>query len=206
MGPLPVAVERGRPPAEDRPQADLASCRKLLTEARGRNAWLRDGSQVAQQQTLRTYATALDHSFKVKGRGRPKVKKLKTALPSLEYTTRGFRIKDGRLCLPGKVHRIPVVWSRELPSEPTSVRVYRDNLGHWYASFVVRRDRADTARRGPPAIGVDWGVKTTATTTDPASTCRTSGTASGAPPNVARLSARWPAVAGRRGRPRRRAT
>jgi putative transposase len=31
------------------------------------------------------------------------------------------------------------VWSRELPSEPTSVRVYQDSLGHWYASFVVRR-------------------------------------------------------------------
>jgi putative transposase len=140
---------------------------KTLTEARGRNAWLRAGSQVAQQQTLRTYAIALDHSFKVKGRGRPKIKRLKDALPSLEYTTRGFRIKAGVLCLPGKV-TVPVVWSRDLPSEPTSVRVYRDNLGHWYASFVVRRDRADTPEADLPGIGVDWGVKTTAATTDPA--------------------------------------
>ncbi|MFD0595263.1 RNA-guided endonuclease InsQ/TnpB family protein [Catellatospora coxensis] len=140
---------------------------KMLTEARSRNAWLRAGSQVAQQQSLRTYAIALDHSFKVKGRGRPKVKRLKDAPASLEYTTRGFRIKAGVLCLPGKV-TVPVVWSRELPSEPTSVRVYRDNLGHWYASFVVRRARADTPEADLPAIGVDWGVKTTATTTDPA--------------------------------------
>jgi putative transposase len=138
---------------------------KLLTAARGRNSWLRDGSQVAQQQTLRTYMTALDASFKVKGRGRPKPKKLKTARPSLEYTTRGFRITDGRLCLPGKV-TMPVVWSRELPSEPTSVRVYQDNLGHWYASFVVRRDQACAGEPAEAAIGVDWGVKTTATTTD----------------------------------------
>ena len=139
---------------------------KLLTEARGRNAWLRDGSQVAQQQTLRTYMTALDASFTVKGRGRPTVKKLKTSLPSLEYTTRGFRINDGRLCLPGKV-TIPVVWSRDLPCEPTSVRVYQDNLGHWYASFVVRRDAVAPADPAQPGIGVDWGVKTTAATTDP---------------------------------------
>jgi transposase len=138
---------------------------KLLTEARGRNAWLREGSQVAQQQTLRTYGTALDHSFKVKGRGRPKVKRLKDALPSLEYTTRGLRIKDARLCLPGKV-TIPVVWSRELPSEPTSVQVYRDSLGHWYASFVVKRDAVIPADTHDAAIGIDWGVKTTATTTD----------------------------------------
>jgi putative transposase len=140
---------------------------KLLTEARSRHAWLRAGSQVAQQQTLRTYVTALDASFKVKGRGRPKVKKLKTALPSLEYTTRGLRIKDGRLCLPGRVS-IPVVWSRELPSQPTSVRVYQDNLGHWYASFVVRRDAVAPGDPAQPGIGVDWGVQSTATTTDPA--------------------------------------
>ena len=138
---------------------------KLLTEARGRNGWLREGSQVAQQQTLRTYAICLGHSFKVKGRGRPKVKKLKTALASLEYTKRGFRITDDRLCLPGKV-TIPVVWSRDLPCQPSSVRVYQDNLGHWYASFVVKRDRTETVEAELAGIGVDWGVKSTATTTD----------------------------------------
>ncbi|MBB4751820.1 RNA-guided endonuclease InsQ/TnpB family protein [Actinoplanes lobatus] len=140
---------------------------KLLTDARSRNAWLRAGSQVAQQQTLRTYGTALNHSFTVKGRGRPRAKRLKDALPSLEYTTRGFSIQGGRLRLPGKV-TIPVVWSRELPSEPSSVRVYRDSLGHWYASFVVRRDTVGTPGADLPGIGVDWGVKATATTTDPA--------------------------------------
>ncbi|MBB4746127.1 RNA-guided endonuclease InsQ/TnpB family protein [Actinoplanes lobatus] len=139
----------------------------LLTEARGGNAWLRAGSQVAQQQTLRTYGTALTHSFKVKGRGRPKKKRKKDALPSLEYTTRGFRIKDGRLRLPNKV-TVPVVWSRQLPCDPTSVRVYQDSLGHWYASFVVTREQAAVPDPDLPGIGVDWGVKTTATTTDPA--------------------------------------
>lgn len=140
---------------------------KMLTEARSRLSWLRAGSQVAQQQTLRTYAAALDASFKVKGRGRPKKKRKKDALPSLEYTTRGFSIKNDRLCLPGKV-AVPVVWSRDLPSEPTSVRVCQDNLGHWYASFVVRRDQAEPSDADLSGIGVDWGVKATATTTDPA--------------------------------------
>lgn len=139
---------------------------KMLTEARGRHAWLRAGSQVAQQQMLRTYMTALDRSFKVKGCGRPTLKKLRKTLPSLEYTTRGFSIRGDRLRLPGGV-TIPVVWSRDLPSEPTSCRVYRDNLGHWYASFVVRRE-IEAAPSAEGGIGIDWGVKTTATTTDPA--------------------------------------
>ncbi|MEV0947617.1 transposase [Rhodococcus sp. NPDC049939] len=139
---------------------------KLLTAARSRNAWLRSGSQVAQQQMLRTYGQALDHSFTVKGRGRPKFKARKRVLPSLEYTTRGFSLRDGRLILPKGV-TIPVVWSRDLPSEPKSVRVSQDSLGHWYASFVVSRDSVP-APDVDGGIGVDWGVSTTATTTDPA--------------------------------------
>ena len=30
-----------------------------------------------------------------------------------------------------------VVWSRDLPADPSSVRVYQDSTGAWYASFVV---------------------------------------------------------------------
>lgn len=137
---------------------------KLLTEARGRDTWLRDGSQVAQQQTLRTYSQALAHSYTVKGRGRPRPKRRKTSRPSLEYTTRGFTIDHGRLRLAGGI-TIPVVWSRDLPSTPTSVRVYQDCLGHWYASFVVTRT-VDPVPAAVGGIGIDWGVAVTATTTD----------------------------------------
>jgi putative transposase len=144
----------------------LCKLSKLLTAARAELPWLRDGSQVAQQQALRTYAAALDHSHKVKGRRRPVVKRRKDTLASLEYTVRGFCVRAGRLVLPKGV-TVPVVWSRELPSEPASVRVYRDSLGHWYASFVVTREPAP-APEADGAIGVDWGVATTATTTDPA--------------------------------------
>jgi len=144
---------------------NFAGLCKLLTEARGRLVWLREGSQVAQQQVLRTYGLALTHSFKIKDRGRPKFKAHKKTRPTLDYTTRGFSIRDGRLRLPDGVS-IPVVWSRDLPSEPSSVRVYQDSLGYWYASFVVRRD-AKAAPQVEGAIGIDWGVATTATTTDP---------------------------------------
>lgn len=143
---------------------------KLLTEARRANGWLREGWQNTQAETLNTYADALYQSFKVKGRGRPKPKRGKVDLPSLPFTKNGFSLRevDGRvrLSLP-KGTVIPIVWSRELPSDPSSCRVYQDNLGHWYVSFVVRREvtpAPDSAGR----IGIDWGVKTTATTTDPA--------------------------------------
>jgi putative transposase len=139
---------------------------KLLTEARKTNSWLRGGWQNAQAEMLNTYADALNRSFKVKGCGRPKIKRRRDTLPSLAFTRNGFSLKGGRLCLP-KGTTIPVVWSRDLPSGPTSCQVFQDSLGHWYVSFVVRRD----VEAVPPAkggIGIDWGVKTTATTTDPA--------------------------------------
>ncbi|MFC0448748.1 RNA-guided endonuclease InsQ/TnpB family protein [Rhodococcus jostii] len=142
----------------------MGSLSRMLTEARARCEWLRTGSQVAQQQMLRNYWQALTDSFKLKDRGRPRQKARKRALPSLEFTTRGFSISDGRLMLP-KGTTIPVVWSRELPSKPTSVRVYQDSIGHWYASFVVRRPDTPIPRV-EGAIGIDWGVSTTATTTD----------------------------------------
>jgi len=143
----------------------FVSLSKLLTEARAQFTWLREGSQVAQQQMLRTYAMALQQSFDTKGCRRPRFKSRKRALVTLGFTTRGFTIRDGRLRLPKGVV-IPVVWSRALPSDPTSVQVHRDSLGHWYASFVVRRDvQALAVVNG--SIGIDWGIKTTATTTDP---------------------------------------
>jgi putative transposase len=131
-----------------------------LTEWRCEHDWLRDGSVVAQQQMLRNF-----RAKRAKGEGRRKFKSGKRCLPSLNYTRRGFALKDGRLCLAGGLC-IPVVWSREMPASPSSVRVFRDSIGHWYASFVVQRDSAELPTCDQ-LIGIDWGVRATATTTDP---------------------------------------
>ncbi|WP_240364055.1 transposase [Streptomyces sp. RLB3-6] len=88
------------------------------------------------------------------------------ALPTLNYTTRGFRLKDGRLHLAGNIV-LTVVWSRELSAAPSSVRVYRDVVGHWWASFVVATELQPLPGTGA-VLGVDWGVKETATTTSDA--------------------------------------
>jgi putative transposase len=133
---------------------------ETLTGWRREHDWLRQGSVVVQQQMLRNF-----RAKRAKGKGRRKFKSGKRTLPSLNYTKRGFAVRDGRLRLAGGLS-IPVVWSRELPFEPSSVCVFRDRIGHWYASFVVQRDN-----RALPicerAIGIDWGVRAVATTTDP---------------------------------------
>ena len=147
---------------------------KMLTEARTAMAWLREGASVPQQQTIRDFAKSRAKALKdIKARlpmarraGMPRIKRKRDALPTLNYTTRGFRLKDGRLHLAGGTV-LTVVWSRELPAAPSSVRVYRDTVGHWYASFVVATETQPLAATGA-VLGVDWGVKETATTTSDA--------------------------------------
>ncbi|WP_433464551.1 RNA-guided endonuclease InsQ/TnpB family protein [Spirillospora sp. CA-128828] len=94
------------------------------------------------------------------------MKRKDAADPTLNYTRRGFRLTGGRLNLAGGVG-VTVVWSRNLPTAPSSVRVYRDGLGHWYCSFVVAAQVESLPATGK-AIGVDWGVKELATTTSDA--------------------------------------
>lgn len=144
---------------------------KMLTDARRMTPWLREGSSVPQQQLIRDFGKSRSKALKdIKNRlpmrqraGMPKYKKKRDALATLNYTQRGFRLKDGRLHLAGGIVVRPV-WSRELPEPPSSVRVYRDSVGHWWASFVVRAQTESLPTTGR-VIGIDWGVKETATTT-----------------------------------------
>lgn len=144
---------------------------KMLTAWRAGRGWLAAGASVPQQQVTRDFAKARAKAIKdVRGHlpvarraGMPRFKKKELASPTLNYTTSGFRIKRGRLCLAGGIV-LTVVWSRDLPATPSSVRVYRDVLGHWYASFVVAVAVQPLPTTGK-AIGIDWGVRELATTT-----------------------------------------
>ncbi|GAA3445352.1 RNA-guided endonuclease InsQ/TnpB family protein [Planomonospora venezuelensis] len=144
---------------------------KQLTGWRAGHAWLGEGASVPQQQTIRDFARSRTKALKdIKGRlpvkrraGMPRFKKKDLAHPSLNYTRRGFRFSRDRLHLAGGII-LTVVWSRPLPAEPSSVRVYRDSLGHWYASFVVPAQSEPLPPTGRD-VGIDWGVKEIATTT-----------------------------------------
>ncbi|MFJ8109047.1 RNA-guided endonuclease InsQ/TnpB family protein [Streptomyces sp. NPDC096132] len=144
---------------------------KMLTQARKATPWLRAGSSVPQQQIIRDFGKSRAKAQKdIKDRlpmarraGMPTWKKKREALPTLNYTRRGFRLKDGTLHLAGGI-TLTVVWSRELPTDPSSVRIYQDGIGHWYASFVVPAAVEPLPETGA-VIGIDWGVKEVATTT-----------------------------------------
>ncbi|MFF0767533.1 RNA-guided endonuclease InsQ/TnpB family protein [Nonomuraea wenchangensis] len=144
---------------------------RMLTGWRGEHDWLAAGASVPQQQIIRDFARSRAKALRdIKDRlpmrrraGMPRFKKRDLAAPTLNYTRRGFRLKYGRLHLAGGI-AMTVVWSRPMPAVPSSVRVHRDGLGHWYASFVVPA-RSEPLPATGRVIGIDWGVKETATTT-----------------------------------------
>ncbi|WP_414170316.1 RNA-guided endonuclease InsQ/TnpB family protein [Streptoverticillium reticulum] len=164
------AVHQQSKATGEKPTCGPAWLDKMLTTARSVTPWLAEGASVPQQQVIRDFAKARTKALKDikdglpmhRRAGMPRWKRKRDARPSLNYTRRGFRLKDGRLHLAGGIV-LTVVWSRELPAEPSSARVYRDSLGHWYASFVVPAQIEPLPAIGR-AIGVDWGVRETATT------------------------------------------
>jgi putative transposase len=164
-------VARSKKAYADREQLGPAALDKMLAEARRTTPWLRNGSSVPQQQVIRDFGKSRAKALKdIQDRlsmhrraGMPRWKRKREVLPSLNYTRRGFRLKDGRLHLAGGIV-LRVVWSRGLPADASSVRVYQDGLGHWYGSFVVPALVEPLPVTGR-VVGVDWGVREIATTT-----------------------------------------
>ncbi|MCX4590557.1 transposase [Streptomyces sp. NBC_01549] len=167
-------VARSRAAHKAKEKCGPALLDRLLTGWRAEHGWLGEGSCVPQQQIVRDFAKSRGKAAKdiaarlpvCQRAGMPRFKKKDLAEPSLNYTRRGFRLKDGQLYLAGRITLI-VVWSRPLPVAPSSVRIYRDSLGHWYASFVVATELQPLPGTDR-SIGIDWGVKEIATTTSDA--------------------------------------
>ncbi|MEU6769315.1 transposase [Streptomyces sp. NPDC046853] len=168
-------LARSKKAYSDGEECGPARLDRMLTDARRAMGWLREGSSVVQQQLIRDFAKSrakalgdIKSGLPVRQRaGMPRFKKKREARPSVNYTRCGFRLKDGRLHLAGGIVVRPV-WSRELPGAPSSVRVYRDAVGHWFCSFVVAATAVGELPATGRVIGIDWGVKEIATTTSDA--------------------------------------
>jgi putative transposase len=147
---------------------------KELTDWRSRFEWLAEQPSVPQQQVLRDLYRAIAAFFdKSNPAGRPCFKR-KGTYATARWTRRGFALSGSGHGVSGdRLHvatcagrvSVRVVWSRPLPSTPTSVTVYRDPAGRWWASFVVRvLLPASPVQATGRSTGLDLGLQTFATT------------------------------------------
>ena len=126
--------------------------------------WLNGVSSVPLQQSLRYLATAYKNFFdsltgKRKGKkvGSPRFKK-RTNDQSAEFTKAAFSI-NGETVYLAKIGDIKPIWSRDLPSEPSSVKVLKDCANRYFLSFVVDVEPVQIDAQNQ-SIGIDLGIKT----------------------------------------------
>ncbi|MHB1536067.1 MAG: helix-turn-helix domain-containing protein [Acidimicrobiales bacterium] len=112
---------------------------KELTDWRGRFEWLAAQPCVPQQQVLRDLYRSISAFFdKANPAGRPRFKSRKAGYATARWTRNGFKVSgSGRgadgdrlaVAVAGGRVALRVVWSRPLPSSPSSVTVFRDRSG-----------------------------------------------------------------------------
>jgi putative transposase len=152
--------------------SDTEVQRRVITVAKlaPERAWLAEVASVALvqacQDARRAYRNWFDSaSGKRKGRKvRRPVPRRKHGRQSVRLTRNGFSLHDDRLYV-AKVGKLQVCWSRELPSQPSSVTVICEPDGRYYASFVVER----TLSLLPACdhdVGIDVGLDRLVTTSD----------------------------------------
>lgn len=148
--------------------------RRVITEAktRGDRAWLSEVASVALVQSVRDAHRAFSNFFdsirsKRRGHkvGRPRFKSRKDNRQSFRLTRNGFSLRPGGAPYIAEVGEVRIRWSRDLPSEPSSVTILREPDGKYYASFVVEVQPSPLPRVEREA-GLDLGITRLATVAD----------------------------------------
>jgi putative transposase len=120
-------------------------------------AFLNDVSSVPMQQALRHLQVAYTNFF-AKRAHYPRFKSKHKSRKSAEYTTSGFRFRDGQLTLAKMTEPLAIKWSRPLPdgAVPSTVTVSCDPAGRWHVSLLCD----DVIEPAPASctVGIDAGL------------------------------------------------
>jgi putative transposase len=142
------------------------SARLTAAKATPERAWLSEVSAVVLQQAQADLNAAYRNFFASRTGARkgpkislPRFRSRKDRRQTIRFTRNArFAVTPGgKLRLP-KVGDVPVVWSRTLPSEPSSVTVIRDSAGRYFASFVIETEPT-TLPEAKPVTGIDLGLE-----------------------------------------------
>ncbi|BDI19862.1 transposase [Nostoc cf. commune SO-36] len=132
--------------------------------------WLSEVSNIPLQQSVADLGIAYKNFFdsfkgKRKGKkvGRPKFKK-KTNQQSARFRIGGFSFQGEQVYLT-KIGNVSPIWSRVLPSAPSSVTVIKDCANRYFLSFVVEIEPVCIDAKHI-SIGIDLGIKTFAVMSD----------------------------------------
>ncbi|MFF0113141.1 RNA-guided endonuclease InsQ/TnpB family protein [Streptomyces prasinus] len=122
-------------------------------------AYLNEVSSVPLQQCLRHLQMAFTGFFGKRAKY-PRFKSKKKSRKSAEYTTSGFRYRNGRLTLAQMTEPLDIVWSRPLPkgAQPSTATVSQDAAGRWFVSLLCEDSTVRPLPATDTAVGIDVGL------------------------------------------------
>lgn len=131
--------------------------------------WLGEVSSIPLQQSLRDLEQAYSNFFKsCKGQRKgkkvkpPKFKKRKSK-QSARFMDNGFKLYlNSDYIYIAKIGDIKVVWSRELPTKPSSATLIQDSADRYFVSFVVEFN-PQPLPENQNSVGIDLGITDFAT-------------------------------------------
>ena len=139
----------------------------FITQGKKSTPWLKEVASTPLQQSLNDLDVAYKNFFEsLSGKRKgPKLKcprfKSRKSRQSARFMSNNFKVGQHKIELT-KVGKIKVVWSRPLPSKPSSATIIRDAAGRHFVSFVIETN-AESLEPNRQSVGIDLGITTFAT-------------------------------------------
>lgn len=146
-------------PALKKPDVSKIGITYYVYPLKQSNPWLYDVPAVALEQKVRDLSSSFSSFFGRKRRkgkvGYPKFKS-KDHAQSFRLKDNAFRIREGKFFIPHCKEPIDVLWSRNLPSDPSSCTISKNPCGEYFVSFVCKAPPKVT--NGSGRVGIDLGL------------------------------------------------
>lgn len=118
-------------------------------------AFLNEVSCVPTQQALRHQQTAFKNFFE--GRAKYPTFKSKKHKQSAEFTKSAFKYKDGKIYIAKSKEPLDIRWSRQLPSDPSTITISKDCAGRYFVSCLCEFEN-QVLPNSDSNIGIDVGI------------------------------------------------
>jgi putative transposase len=126
-------------------------------------AFLNEVSSVPLQQCLRHQQSAFSNFFA--GRTQYPTFKKKNGQQAAEFTYRAFSYKNGKLFIAKSKTPLAIRWSRELPSEPSTITLTKNCAGRYFVSCLCEFE-PELLPVIEKTIGIDLGITDIIITSD----------------------------------------
>lgn len=136
---------------------------KRLVSLKAEFPFLKNVSSVILQQALRDQQEAFKNFWA--GRAKYPNFKKRNARQGIRLTKAAFSLNDGQLFIAKSKEPLNIHWSRELPSEPSSITISKDRAGRYFVSILCEFE-AKPMSISKKAVGIDLGLNDLFVTSD----------------------------------------